>query len=106
MFTEAAGHELRDSTVTARLAVAPSIFDKMVLAVDDAGNFSRFSRLGIAYELPGFVHGGNFEHEKNVLRFPDGTPDTKQSKAGLLVGGSVRSEHGLPAQEVHNPITA
>jgi len=106
IFTEVAGHELRDCTVTARLSVARSVFDEMVLAVDNAGSFSRFSRLGIADELPRLVHGGNFEQEENVVGFPDRTPDTNESKASFLVGGSVRSEHGLPAQKVRNAIAA
>jgi hypothetical protein len=72
--------------ILARLSVAPSIFDEMVLAVDNTGSSSRFRRLGIAYELLGLVHGGNLEQEENVVRFSDGTPDTNQSKASFPVG--------------------
>jgi hypothetical protein len=76
----------------------------VILAVDNTRSFSRFSRLGITYELPGLVQAGNFKQEKNVVRFLDATPDTNESKAGFLVGSFVRSEHGLPALEVRNAI--
>jgi hypothetical protein len=69
----------------------------VILAVDNARRFSRFSRLGITYELPGLIQVCNFEHEENVVGFLDATPDTKKSKASLLMSRFVRSEQGLPA---------
>jgi hypothetical protein len=88
----------------ARLSVAPSIFDEMVLAVDYAGSFSRLGCGGIAYEFASLVGGGNFEHVENVVRLTDGPPDIKEPKASRLVRCFMRSEHRFPAQEVRNAV--
>ena len=85
-------------------SVGPGIFDEMVLAIENARSLSSFSGLGITDELTRRVHAGHFEHEEDVVGVLDDAPDMNQSKACLLVGCLVRSEHGLPTREVRHAI--
>ena len=87
-----------------RRSGAPNILDEMILAIDNTRNFSSSGGLGLTNELPGLVHLRNFEHEENVVGFLNAAPDINESKAGILMGSCVRSEHNLPLRKVRNPI--
>lgn len=51
-------------------SVEPGIFDKMVLAIDNAGGLCRFGGFGITDEIPRFFQAADFEQEEDIIRHP------------------------------------
>jgi hypothetical protein len=89
-----------------RRSIAPGIFDKMTLAIDNTRIFPGFGGLGTTDELFGFVHVRHFEHEKNVVGVLNLAPHINQPKTNVLLGFQMRIEYRPPPGEVLNPVTA